>query len=572
MSKRQRARDKIVRQMSRSGAVEVNKSTGAETSISARDESRTQEVSTSPPVESVQNHETEAKKQTHKKANAEIFKRNQPKAEVSQLKFLDETTKNSKLKTGRVLDLSKMRLSFMEGEKSPNGKLQHILDAPRRESALVVHREIDKSDNTGVEATHSVEKASERGARVFTVGYKRLRFHRQHSERKNTISPNKVMQKKRIKREYAKAFRQRSKDTSHAVATAAKRTTHNIGRAVVRVVKSVGNIKLFATFGMIFLVLMLLMAGVSSCAAMFSGGLNAILATSYTSEDEDMLGAHEDYTELERELSERLANISDEFPDYDEYRFELDHIGHDPHELISYLTALLHFFTREQVQDELLRIFEQQYTLTFISEVEIRTRTETHTDSEGETYTVEVEYSWYILTVRLENRGIRAVAEENLTPEQFEMFLIYLETQGNRPDLFAELVEPSIVPTNERFAAMMEIAEQFIGFPYVWGGSNPATSFDCSGFVSWVINQSGVGSVGRMTANGLYNHTISISAYEARPGDLIFFQGTWNVRGASHVGLYTGGGVMLHAGDPIGFASIRTPYWVNHFKGFGRLP
>jgi len=364
---------------------------------------------------------------------------------------------------------------------------------------------------------------------------------------------------------------------------------------------------------------------------MFGGGVGSIVATTYTAEDEDILGAHADYVALENALYDRLANIHYEFPGYDEYRFFLDSIGHDPHELISFLTVIYFAFTQEEVQATLQSLFNQQYVLTLTPIVEAREREEERTGTgtgtginpEGYpyyytyyyTYTVTVEYDWHVLVVSLSNRGLKAIAEEILTPDQLEIFHALLEAQGNRPDLFGgeplsidELMEranielprilrpadngtanqaktqtqppqdtdgtdipPSFLP-DSRFAAMMDIAEQFIGFPYVWGGSNPTTSFDCSGFVSWVVNQSGAGSVGRTTANGLYNLTVTIAYYEARPGDLVFFQGTWNTRGASHVGIYVGGGRMIHAGNPIGFTSIRTAYWERHFKAFGRLP
>jgi len=365
------------------------------------------------------------------------------------------------------------------------------------------------------------------------------------------------------------------------------------------------------------------------------GGFGQVIATSYTAEDEDILGAHNDYTALENQLADRIANIPNDYPGYDEYRFYLDPIEHDPHELIAFLTAIYLAFTQDEVQATMQNLFNQQYILTLTPIVEIRTREETRTgtnlDGSTYSYTVTVEYEWRVLVVTLVNRGIRAVAADILTPEQYEMFLVLLETQGNRPDLFggdglaiglseherneqfrlmftglfqtgqgtteqtqavggtsgqrtqgqrqttggnAANIPPAYV-VDSRFPAMIAEAEQFLGYRYVWGGSNPATSFDCSGFVSWVINQSGAGNVGRMTANGLYNHTVTITPEEVRPGDLVFFQGTFNTRGASHVGIYTGGGMMIHTGsNPAGvsFVSIHTAYWTRHFKAFGRLP
>ena len=595
--------------MTREGATEINKATGGTENISSREGERLPDIPASlPVVENVQNSgvvdpakakKQLAKKRAHKRANAKIFKQSQAKPETTLLKFNDE----------RVLDKSQdksgMRLFFWDGNNPANGKLQHTLYRPGQEASLLVHREVKKSDNMGVEAAHSVEEKGEHGARRLSAGYRILKYHHHRAklraeekvikanskafyDRSMRLSPElkkanptkKALHKRKIKRDYAKAFRQGNLGAKHAT-TASRSATRHTKNTVIRVIRSARNIKIFATFGVILLVLMMLMASISSCATMIVGGLNTILSTSYVAQDECMLGVHEDFLELEEELAERIANIPYERPGYDEYRFNLDPISHNPHELISYLTALHHDFTRQQVQGELRRIFNQQYILTLNSITEVRTRTETRVDSEGNTTTVEVQYTWRILVITLVNRSISAVAEDNLTPEQFEMFLAYLETMGNRPDLFADppydyAIEdfnmPSAYLTDSRFAAMMAEAEKFIGFPYVWGGSNPATSFDCSGFVSWVINQSGVGSVGRMTANGLYNHTITISANAAIPGDLVFFQGTWNTRGASHVGIYTGGGMMLHAGDPIGFTSIKTSYWTRHFKAFGRLP
>jgi len=359
--------------------------------------------------------------------------------------------------------------------------------------------------------------------------------------------------------------------------------------------------------------------------AMFGGGMSSIIATTYTAEDEDILGAHADYTALENALANRINNIPNEFPGYDEYRFFLDPIGHDPHELISFLTALYFAFTQEEVQATLQSLFNQQYILTLTPIVEVRTREEertgtgTGTDPDGYpytytyTYTVIVEYNWYVLVVTLNNRGIREVAAEVLNADQYEMFLMLLEAQGNRPDLFggeplsiAELMEranielprifrpqpsetpppqerptrvinPNLPPamTDSQFNAMREEAEQFIGYPYVWGGSNPATGFDCSGFVSWVINQSGVGSVGRTNVRGLYARTTTIPRYYAQPGDLIFFINTFAnaiPNAPSHVGIYLGNNTMIHAGSPVNIADITRPFWVNHFYAIGRLP
>jgi cell wall-associated NlpC family hydrolase len=300
------------------------------------------------------------------------------------------------------------------------------------------------------------------------------------------------------------------------------------------------------------------------------------------------------YTALETALRQRIANIESEYPGYDEYRYSLDELGHDPFELASYLTALFNSYTPAQAQAELQRVFGQQYTLTLTPVTETRYRTETrtgsttYTDADGNshteyyTYTVEVPYSYYILNVSLVNRSFGSVAAANLTAEQKEMYDIYTETQGNKPYLFegnvyvnrGEYTDYDVPPdalTDTTFAAMLAEAEKYLGYPYVWGGSSPSTSFDCSGFVSWVVNHSGW-SMGRLTANGLMNRCAIIPPSEARPGDLIFFQGTYDTSGASHVGIYVGNGMMIHCGNPISYASVTTAYWTNHFYAYGRLP
>jgi cell wall-associated NlpC family hydrolase len=327
---------------------------------------------------------------------------------------------------------------------------------------------------------------------------------------------------------------------------------------------------------------------------MFGDGFNAVIGTSYTAEDADITGADADYTALESALSARIANIQREYPGYDEYRLSVDEIGHDPFELASYLTALFNSFTREQVQAELQRLFSQQYTLTITPITEIRYRTETYTytdtwtdpetgETYSDTYTIEVPYNYYILNVSLRNRSLGSVAAANLTPEQAEMYAVYMETKGNKPELFAdnvyvnrgEYTDYDIPPealTDTTFAAMIQEAEKHLGTAYVWCGSSPATGFDCSGFVSWVINHSGW-NVGRLGAWGLFNICTPVFPADARPGDLIFFTQTYDAPNpVSHVGIYVGGGMMIHCGNPISYASVTTNYWTNHFYSYGRLP
>lgn len=344
------------------------------------------------------------------------------------------------------------------------------------------------------------------------------------------------------------------------------------------------------------LLLMVVSSSLSSCSAFLPGGSGTVIATTFTANDEDIIGANDDYKALEAALQKQLDNIKSTHPGYDEYRYNLDEIGHDPYQLAAYLTVLFADYTRAEVQDMLQTLFHQQYELKLEEEVEIRTRTETRTSTStdpetGETtedeYEVEVEYEYYILNVTLTNKNLGHVITESggMSEDQAERYAILLQTKGNKPDLFAD--DPYVavsdeylkydIPgealTDERFANMIHEAEKYLGYPYVWGGASPSTSFDCSGFISYVINHCGNGwNVGRLTANGLKNMCQIIPKSEAKPGDLIFFQGTYNTSGASHVGLYVGNGMMIHAGNPIQYTSINTSYWQQHFYCYGRIP
>ena len=343
----------------------------------------------------------------------------------------------------------------------------------------------------------------------------------------------------------------------------------------------------------------------SSCTAMFQGGTEVLLGTSYTAEDEDIIGTDDDYKALEAALRSKINNIERTHSGYDEYRYDLDEINHNPYELAAYLTVKFEDYTREEVQSTLEWLFEQQYELTLTEEVEIRTRTETRTETETGTRLVwdsdlgeyveeeyeyeveveyEVEYEYYILNVKLENKGLnRVIGSSGMSEDEMERYAVLLQTNGNRPDIFGDDIYavtgeytdydiPGEALTDTRFANMIREAEKYLGYPYVWGGSSPSTSFDCSGFVSWVINHCGNGwSVGRLTANGLMGVCDIIPRSSAKPGDLIFFQGTYDTSGASHVGIYVGNGMMIHCGNPISYASIETSYWQSHFYCFGRI-
>ena len=344
--------------------------------------------------------------------------------------------------------------------------------------------------------------------------------------------------------------------------------------------------------GVLVLLILVIFCFITSCSVFFPGGMGTVWTTSYTAEDEDILGAEADYKALEEALRAEIAAIPSSYPDYDEYTWDLDPITHDPHQLAAVLTAIHEAYTRGEVQGTMQSIFDQQYELILSETIEIRTRTETRTGTDpttGDTYTyeVEVQYEWKILNITLLNFGIDSVARGMLSGDDLDRYDILQETQGNRPELFGgvsvgygsdgsgeagiDYEVPAEALSDPEFAAMLEEAEKHLGTPYVWGGSSPETGFDCSGYVCWVLNQSGW-DVGRTTANGLWQQAAKVSEHEAKPGDLVFFQGTYDTPGASHVGLYVGDGMMISAGDPIKYSNIHSSYWDDHLLGFGRIP
>ena len=541
----------------------------------------------------------------------------------------EKIPKQKRIKAARKFDeetgRAKTRLYFEKTDKPPNGKLHHNpADRPIREIKSYVHGkvvEVEK-DNSGVEGAHKSEKLAEKAggyaSRKLKEGYRshKLKPYREAAKAEaaskkadtnylyhKTLKENPELagnplsrfhQKQQIKRQYAKELRaaQKAGKTAGKTAGAAKNTRKAAGKAGEATKKTTDFIarhwKGILTVGVFLLLIVMIFTGLSSCAAIIQGGVSSVLGTSYTAEDEAIREVEADYKELESGLREEIADIETDYPDYDEYQYHLDEIGHDPFALASYLTAKLYDYTREEAQAEIQALFEKQYTLTLREEIQTRYRTETTTDPEtGETTTEEIPYDYYILHVTLTNKNIETLAGELLTPEQKEMFDVYMETKGNKPDVFGEdyatgtpgsgeYTDYEIPPealSDERFAAMIAEAEKYLGYPYVWGGSSPSTSFDCSGFVCWVINHSGVGSVGRTTAQGIFNHTTPIAPSEAKPGDIIFFTGTYDSGSAvSHVGIYVGNGMMIHCGNPISYASVNTPYWQSHFYAYGRLP
>lgn len=545
---------------------------------------------------------------------ADILEQAQAKLPKKKHKKAERTTDSG---TGK----SKVRLSFEESDKpKPPSKLSHkIKTIPERELLAKVHKEIreGEEDNVGVEAAHKSEEGVEFVTRRIQSGYHSHKLkpyrHLAKAEKKtqkaelnylynkslkrnphsSTNPISRWQQKQAIKKEYLAA--RYGKDTKNT-----KNTAKNIKRAATKTKQVTEKITQFIAQhwkGILILltlsaILLILLWSVSSLSVMFESGLNSFIGTSYTSEDEDIVEVDNDYTELERQLQGQINNIEQDYPGYDEYQYHLDEIGHNPFTLASYLTAKLQVYTRADAQAELTTLFNHQYTLTTQEEIQVRYRTETRTrtwtDDEGNThtdnYTVEVPYDYYILHVTLKNKDISILAPSNLTNEQYEMFGIYMETQGNKEYLFegniyapskGEYTDYDIPPdalTDPDFAALIQEAEKYLGYPYVWGGSSPSTSFDCSGFVCWALKQSGVYNIGRTTAQGIFNKCAIIPPNEARPGDIIFFTGTYASSGVvSHVGIYVGNGMMIHCGNPIQYASVNTTYWTQHFYAYGRI-
>ena len=387
-------------------------------------------------------------------------------------------------------------------------------------------------------------------------------------------------QKQRNRKQYQKRAKAAAKQGAKAAGKTAAATEKLAAKAA-------GFVKRHPAGSVIALACILLVFLVQSCSSSLvtigNAGAGALGATTYPSEDGDMLGVEAAYTGLEAELKNYLDTYESTH-DYDEYHFDLDGIEHDPYVLISILSALHEGqWTLSQAAGTLQTLFDRQYILTEEVVVEVRYRTETRTDSEGNDYEVEIPYNYYICYVTLENKNLSHLPVYFMSEEQMSRYAIYMSTVGNRPDLFPDSPYVDRYITNppqgyevpgeylddETFAAMLSEAQKYIGYPYVWGGSSPATSFDCSGYLSWVINHSGW-NVGRQTAQGLYNLCTPVSS--PRPGDLVFFKGTYNTSGVSHCGIYVGDGRMLHCGDPIGYANLNTSYWQSHFYAYGRLP
>ena len=494
-----------------------------------------------------------------------------------------------------------------------------------------VHREIDQyeDDNVGMQALSEGEKAAETAHDISKSRYarklkKKAKMQGKKGAKTAKSSPQKPTaaqdagasctgeggsnwlsrwrQKQDIRQSYyAAAHSGTAAQTAGGKAvsngtTAAKSGMEQVidkGRSVVST--AVNGIANFAKsnahvlliVGVFLLLLLLVMSAFSSCSILFSGTTQVSGQTIYTAEDRDIRGAETDYKKLEKELDKKIKRTPTDHPGYDEYRYHLDAIEHDPWQLTSFLTTLYDDYTRSEVQAKLKETFAKQYKLTTWVEVQTRYRTVVMIDIfTGIPYTVQVPYEYRIFHTKLVNKGLEVVIREELNNDQWKRYEIFQDTLGGRPYLFngglppggsdgsgapgIDYQVPAEALTDEEFAAIYKEAQKYVGTPYVWGGSTPETGFDCSGYVCWVYNQNGY-DVGRTTANGLWNKSQHISEAEAKPGDLVFFEGTYDTPGKSHVGIYLGNGMMVSAGDPIKYADIHSSYWQKYLSGFGRL-
>ena len=534
---------------------------------------------------------------------------NVPKSKFRR-KSRQEQTAASKLRMerrGEKLDAAREKLAKQKPPKKP-GTVKRLAHTAGHGVHGFVHGKLYEveHENVGTEGAHRSELAAES---VYRFGRRKLRkairehpakaveraeskhikatadyYYRktveEHPEMQEGGAVSRYLQKQKIKRQYAKQAREAARQTAEAAEGTASVTGKLTEKLSAYIKEHPGGLLLLLAA---FLLLVVLQSCMSSLVTVGNGVAGAIGASTYAAEDADLLGAEAAYCALEDEL-QRYLDTYTRTHDYDEYHFDLDTIEHDPYVLISMISALHEgAWTLDEVRGTLQDLFDRQYILTEDVVVEVRYRTVTRTDSEGNDYEVEVPYNYYICYVTLENFNLSHVPVYMMSEEQLSMYALYMSTLGNRPDLFPssgyigkyitnrppEHEVPESYLDDETFAAILKEAEKYLGFPYVWGGSSPSTSFDCSGFVSYVYNQCGW-SFGRLGAQGLYN--ICSRTSSPRPGDLVFFVGTYDTAGISHVGIYVGDGWMLHCGDPISYANLNSSYWQSHLYAYGRLP
>ena len=626
-----KASEKEAQKMTRDGAISVNLVTGEATHVSDRppeqDYSSADETAgaLNRTADEVVGHRERRQTKKARRKRRDTFREGEAARDrsSSRLQFSEADRAAPELKKAvRKSDKAADKLDAAKAAvpvKPPGKEHGNPLSRPVQEVKSTLHSEVSKveGENSGVQAGHLGERQIEKA-----VGYGGRRIHQARTDRKlkpwrdvkqaeqaavksnadfywrksvmenpqlassNPIS--RLWQKKRLQKQYAAAHRagtgaaQAAGKASQTAASAAKKGGGTIAQKLGGFVTK--NKHTLLIVGGIGLILMLIMGLMQSCTSMFGGGTSGLVASSYLSEDADLTGAEAAYCEMEAELQEYL-NTYEATHDYDEYHFDLDEIEHDPYVLLSILSALHEgVFTLDEVQGDLEMLFDKQYILTETMTTETRYRTETRTDSEGNEYEVEVPYTWYICTVTLENFDLSHVPVYIMGEDQLSMYAVYMSTLGNRPDLFpssgyvGKYIEnpptawdiPAEYLTDERFATLITEAEKYLGYPYVWGGSSPETSFDCSGFVSYVLTSTGLCNTGRLGAQGLYN--ISTPVSDPQPGDLVFFVGTYDTPGVSHVGIYVGDNMMLHCGDPISYTNLNTSYWQSHFYAYGRPP
>ena len=508
-------------------------------------------------------------------------------------------------KQGAKLDKARDRLAKQKPPKK-KGLIRKAAGAAGWTAHGFVHGKIyeNEHENVGIEGAHRSELVGEAaGRKLYRFAKRKVREHPakavQRAQSKFTKATadyhfrmaaqehpglvknpwQRFLYKRRLKQQY----RKRAKEAAQYGAAAAKKTAVTTEKLATRTVGFVKRHPVGVLLALAcLLIVVLFQSCVSSLAPLGSGAGGGIGATTYAAKDEDILAAEAAYCDLEAELQGYLDSYTATHS-YDEYHFDLDEIEHDPYVLISILSALHEGeWTLADVEGTLADLFDRQYILTEEVVVETRYRTESRTDSEGNSYTVQVPYDYYICYVTLENFNLSHLPVYMMGEDQLARYALYMATLGNRPDLFpgsgyvdkytqpADRYEvPAEYMGDEKFAALLTEAEKYVGYPYVWGGSSPATSFDCSGYLSWVLNQCGW-NVGRLGATGLYNYCTPTS--DPQPGDLVFFVGTYDTDGVSHCGLYLGDGMMLHCGDPIGYANLNTSYWQAHLYAYGRLP
>lgn len=566
-----------------------------------------------------------------KSAKRRVEPENQTQSRSHAGKLKNETSRaeamRKKLRTGKAdtaetkLEIKKTAKIHKQGRKAArknavvSGEIRHQLN------------EANEDQNAGGDAINAGSQVVENG--IYSIkkkggksadanGYS-VKLHRsKHGETQGGTSAKNATvaegdaakhqaQKNLMKKEIQKqAFKERARETANASGGFMKRFVDKAedmaGRLAEMVAEFIEEHPLgFLIAGAVLIIVLVISGSLSSCSLMAGGGGNSILATSFTAQDADIVAVEGDYVSLETDLQNTVNRIETDHPGYDEYQYDLSEIAHNPFELAALLTVLYEDYTESEVQSMLQTIKDYQYTLTLTQVVETRTRTEERTGTrtihhadgttttEEYTYEVEVEYDYYILKTKLTNNGIQAAINAlGLTEEQLQRYAVILEMRGNKPDIFGDnpYANPGVseeyqdydVPaeylTDQQFANMLNEAERYLGYPYVWGGSSPSTSFDCSGFVSYVINNCGNGwNYGRLTANGWKNTTARVNASDVKPGDLIFFQGTYDTSGASHVGIVVdpANKIMIHCGNPIQYASYDSNYWRQHFYCYGRI-